>query len=187
MPSRRLLIVAFDDGASFALPAELLRVMSPSAEVQGHSPEERVTVPGKKVVRILRVESPSGRSTFTTVAPKSARYLAHPGPATTVARSITRNPRSGSTGRACQPGAAVCPIAELLPPVGGGWCRRRDSNPHWTAPKAVASTLGYAGGRRDAGAGGVANHGPRSVPRMRAGTGMSSKLSTVGVTSISST
>ncbi|MGH6826865.1 gamma-butyrobetaine hydroxylase-like domain-containing protein [Methyloceanibacter sp.] len=53
---RRLLTVAFDDGASFALPAELLRVMSPSAEVQGHSPEERVTVPGKKAVRILRLE-----------------------------------------------------------------------------------------------------------------------------------
>jgi DUF971 family protein len=53
---RRLLTVAFDDGASFALPAELLRVMSPSAEVQGHSPEERVTVPGKKAVRILRIE-----------------------------------------------------------------------------------------------------------------------------------
>jgi DUF971 family protein len=53
---RQLLTVAFDDGTSFALPAELLRVMSPSAEVQGHSPEERVTVPGKKAVRILRIE-----------------------------------------------------------------------------------------------------------------------------------
>jgi DUF971 family protein len=53
---RRLLAIAFDDGANFDLPAELLRVMSPSAEVQGHSPEERVTVPGKKAVRILRIE-----------------------------------------------------------------------------------------------------------------------------------
>ena len=53
---RGLLAVTFDDGASFALPAELLRVMSPSAEVQGHSPEERVTVPGKRAVRILRIE-----------------------------------------------------------------------------------------------------------------------------------
>ena len=53
---RRLFTVAFEDGASFDLPAELLRVMSPSAEVQGHSPEERVTVPGKKAVRILRIE-----------------------------------------------------------------------------------------------------------------------------------
>jgi DUF971 family protein len=53
---RRLLTVAFDDGASFTIAAELLRVMSPSAEVQGHSPEERVTVPGKKAVRILRIE-----------------------------------------------------------------------------------------------------------------------------------
>lgn len=50
------LTVTFDDGASFTLPAELLRVMSPSAEVQGHSPEERVTVPGKRSVRIVRIE-----------------------------------------------------------------------------------------------------------------------------------
>jgi DUF971 family protein len=53
---KRTLTVAFDDGKSFALPAELLRVLSPSAEVQGHSPEQRITVPGKKNVRILRLE-----------------------------------------------------------------------------------------------------------------------------------
>ena len=54
--NRGVLTVAFDDGADYSLTAELLRVMSPSAEVQGHSPEERVTVPGKKAVRILRIE-----------------------------------------------------------------------------------------------------------------------------------
>ncbi|MGH6748946.1 MAG: gamma-butyrobetaine hydroxylase-like domain-containing protein [Methyloceanibacter sp.] len=53
---RRLLTVAFDDGVRAELPAELLRVLSPSAEVQGHSPEQRVTVPGKKNVGIVRVE-----------------------------------------------------------------------------------------------------------------------------------
>ncbi len=53
---RRLLSVAFDDGVRVELPAELLRVMSPSAEVQGHSPEQRVTVAGKKNVGILRLE-----------------------------------------------------------------------------------------------------------------------------------
>jgi DUF971 family protein len=53
---KRVLTVSFDDGRSFALPAEMLRVLSPSAEVQGHSPEQRVTVPGKKNVRILRLE-----------------------------------------------------------------------------------------------------------------------------------
>jgi len=37
----------------FRLPAEMLRVMSPSAEVQGHSPDERVTVGGKRNVRIV--------------------------------------------------------------------------------------------------------------------------------------
>jgi len=53
---KRTLNVAFDDGSAFALPAEYLRVMSPSAEVQGHSPSERKTVPGKRDVTIIGVE-----------------------------------------------------------------------------------------------------------------------------------
>ena len=53
---RRSLRIAFDDGASFDLPAEYLRVTSPSAEVQGHSPSERKTVPGKRDVEIIGVE-----------------------------------------------------------------------------------------------------------------------------------
>lgn len=53
---KRTLEVSFDDGGRFALPAEMLRVLSPSAEVKGHSPEQRVTVPGKKNVRINTVE-----------------------------------------------------------------------------------------------------------------------------------
>jgi len=52
---RKVLTVAFDTGESFALEAEYLRVMSPSAEVQGHSPDERKTVPGKRHVAILEV------------------------------------------------------------------------------------------------------------------------------------
>ncbi len=57
---RASLTVAFDDGGVFRLPAEYLRVLSPSAEVQGHSPSERKTVPGKRDVRIASVE-PVGR------------------------------------------------------------------------------------------------------------------------------
>ena len=53
---RRVFTVSFDDGQSFALPAELLRVLSPSAEVQGHSEAQRVTVAGKKAVGIVRLE-----------------------------------------------------------------------------------------------------------------------------------
>jgi len=52
----RVLTVTFDDGKRFALPAELLRVLSPSAEVKGHSPEQRVTVGGKESVGIARIE-----------------------------------------------------------------------------------------------------------------------------------
>jgi DUF971 family protein len=53
---RRSLRVSFDDGAVFDLPAEYLRVTSPSAEVQGHSPSERKTVPGKRNVEIIGIE-----------------------------------------------------------------------------------------------------------------------------------
>jgi DUF971 family protein len=49
------LTVAFDSGERFTLPAEMLRVLSPSAEVQGHSPEQRVTVPGKRHVKVAQV------------------------------------------------------------------------------------------------------------------------------------
>jgi DUF971 family protein len=53
---RRALNVVFDNGGSFELSAELLRVMSPSAEVQGHSESERKTVGGKRNIRILSVD-----------------------------------------------------------------------------------------------------------------------------------
>jgi DUF971 family protein len=53
---RKTLTVTFDNGQSFDLAAEYLRVKSPSAEVQGHSPDERKTVPGKKDVMILEVQ-----------------------------------------------------------------------------------------------------------------------------------
>jgi DUF971 family protein len=53
---KRTLSVAFDDGSAFDLAAEYLRVTSPSAEVQGHSPAERKTVPGKRSVAIIGVE-----------------------------------------------------------------------------------------------------------------------------------
>jgi DUF971 family protein len=50
------LTIVFDDNASFTLSAELLRVTSPSAEVQGHSEAERKTVGGKRNVTILSVD-----------------------------------------------------------------------------------------------------------------------------------
>jgi DUF971 family protein len=53
---RRTLSVRFDDGVAHDLPAEMLRVLSPSAEVQGHSPEQRVTVGGKRDVTIAALE-----------------------------------------------------------------------------------------------------------------------------------
>jgi DUF971 family protein len=53
---RRALQVTYDDGSAFSLSAELLRVTSPSAEVQGHSEAQRKTVGGKRNVTILSVD-----------------------------------------------------------------------------------------------------------------------------------
>jgi len=47
--------VAFDSGERFTLPCEYLRVESPSAEVQGHGPGQRVLVPGKRDVNIAAI------------------------------------------------------------------------------------------------------------------------------------
>lgn len=52
----RVLVVAYDDGRTFELPAELLRVESPSAEVQGHG-GEKTLVPGKRNVGIAGAEA----------------------------------------------------------------------------------------------------------------------------------
>jgi DUF971 family protein len=48
----KVLEIAFDDGAHFHLPFELLRVYSPSAEVQGHGPGQEVLQTGKRAVEI---------------------------------------------------------------------------------------------------------------------------------------
>ncbi len=53
---KRVLAISFDDGSAFELNAELLRVCSPSAEVQGHGPGQRKTVGGKRNVAITAVE-----------------------------------------------------------------------------------------------------------------------------------
>ncbi len=50
-----ILEIDFEDGRSFRLPAELLRVESPSADVQGHSAEQKTIVGGKRTVRITAI------------------------------------------------------------------------------------------------------------------------------------
>ncbi len=54
--AEKLLEVTYDDGSTFALPAELLRVESPSAEVQGHIPDQKQIVPGRRFVGIMDLE-----------------------------------------------------------------------------------------------------------------------------------
>jgi DUF971 family protein len=57
--AENLLEVTFSDGFFAALPAEFLRVESPSAEVQGHTPDQRQLVTGKRDVAITQIE-PTG-------------------------------------------------------------------------------------------------------------------------------
>ncbi|MBT5267766.1 MAG: DUF971 domain-containing protein [Rhodospirillaceae bacterium] len=52
----KTLVVSFDDGQTFRLPAELLRVESPSAEVQGHSPGQKKLVTSRRHVNIMKIE-----------------------------------------------------------------------------------------------------------------------------------
>jgi DUF971 family protein len=53
--AEKALEIDFDDGASFRLPYELLRVESPSAEVQGHGAGQKTVVPGKRGVGVAGV------------------------------------------------------------------------------------------------------------------------------------
>ena len=54
--AEKALEIDFDDGSSFRFPAELLRVESPSAEVQGHGPSQKQIVAGRAYVGILALE-----------------------------------------------------------------------------------------------------------------------------------
>lgn len=53
---KKTLAVSFTNGEAYDLSAEMLRVLSPSAEVQGHSPDQKKTVPGKRDVEIMKIE-----------------------------------------------------------------------------------------------------------------------------------
>ena len=53
----RVLEVQFDDGAAFRIPFELMRVYSPSAEVQGHGPGQETLQTGKREVQISGIET----------------------------------------------------------------------------------------------------------------------------------
>ncbi len=52
----RVLEVGFNDGATFRIPFELMRVYSPSAEVQGHGPGQEVLQTGKRLVTLVNLE-----------------------------------------------------------------------------------------------------------------------------------
>lgn len=64
--AEKMLEVDFDDGCTFVLPAELLRVESPSAELQGHGPDEKKTIGGCRHVGITAIQ-PVGNYAITIV------------------------------------------------------------------------------------------------------------------------
>ena len=62
----RLLEIGFSDGANFKIPFELMRIYSPSAEVQGHGPGQEVLQTGKRDVNVVALE-PVGNYAFKPV------------------------------------------------------------------------------------------------------------------------
>ena len=79
----RLLEVAFDDGARFRIPFELMRIYSPSAEVQGHGPGQEVLQTGKRDVGIDALEPVGHYAVQPTFSDghSSVAYLSDHGPA----------------------------------------------------------------------------------------------------------
>ena len=55
--AEKILEIVYDDGVAFRIPAELLRVESPSAEVMGHGPGQKVVVAGRREVGIMNIET----------------------------------------------------------------------------------------------------------------------------------
>ena len=62
----RVLEISFDDGSNFKLPAEYLRVFSPSAEVMGHGPGQRQVPTGKENVNIDRIDPTTNTTPAST-------------------------------------------------------------------------------------------------------------------------
>jgi DUF971 family protein len=54
--AEKILEISFDDGSNYRLPAELLRVESPSAEVMGHGPGQKTIIAGRRHVGIMEIE-----------------------------------------------------------------------------------------------------------------------------------
>ena len=84
--------IEFSDGITHSLPAEYLRVESPSAEVQGHGPSQKKIVSGRRHVKIAAVE-PVGHYAIRIVFDDRTTPASTAGP--TCASSATATPKSG--------------------------------------------------------------------------------------------
>ena len=88
--AEELLEVSYDDGSRFRLPAEYLRVESPSAEVQGHGPGQKTLVAGRAHVGIIGLE-PVGNYGCGSPSTTCTKPGSIPGPISTNSASSTRS------------------------------------------------------------------------------------------------
>ena len=101
----RALEVSFDDGAAFRIPFELMRIYSPSAEVQGHGPGQEVLQTGKRDVGIDNITAVGHyavqHASATVTTPASSRGT------TSTAWAATRRRCGSSTKNDCRPRAST--------------------------------------------------------------------------------
>ncbi len=98
----RVLEIAFDDGASFRLPFEFLRVYSPSAEVRGHGPGQETLQVGKRDVTINDAAAPSVITPSSRCFPTGTTAASTPG-TTSTNSARTRSGSGPTTWRASKP------------------------------------------------------------------------------------
>jgi DUF971 family protein len=78
----RILEIAFSDGAEFRIPFELMRIYSPSAEVQGHGPGQEILQTGKREVNVVELD-PSATTRSSRCFPTAMRAGFFPGTTST--------------------------------------------------------------------------------------------------------
>ena len=97
----RVLEVGFDDGAAFRIPFELMRIYSPSAEVQGHGPGQEILQTGKREVEVVSLE-PVGNYAVADRETKTVVRLLH-------------TPSTDNNSVHLSPGAVIVLVEETAP------------------------------------------------------------------------
>jgi hypothetical protein len=115
----RVLELKFDDGSQLQLPAEFLRVYSPSAEVRGHGPGQETLQTGKRNVDITELEA-VGNYAVSRPFPTATTPASTPGICSTRSASTTSRCGPTTSGRLESAGASRDIGSTTLPPKSGG-------------------------------------------------------------------